>query len=135
MKKLLGLCFLLWALTHNRSLLSKDLPQSIGIFYYKELYGHLHPHPNEKSPSLKTIKCGQALMALHHKKFNDPKWQMVQLGKINGHVPKHFLSEARPRCLNRKYPQFFDRLHLELQDTYYWGKLYEKYKIDRTKAQ
>jgi hypothetical protein len=100
----------------------------VGVFYMKPLFGHVHQTSVRTSPSLTTIQCAHPVKVLESSKVSvSAEWAYVQVADYRGFILKDYLSERKPDCFQGKYPKFFDTLNLDLQELYYWGRLYDQY--------
>jgi hypothetical protein len=113
--------------------------KKIPSVYFNQIFGNLHQTKNLVSASLTTISCGQQLSVLEdsdplQKNVEDhSNWIKVKIGSFEGFILKELGSEQKPFCLQEYYYDFFDLLDLDLGELYYWGKLYDRYQILRTK--
>jgi hypothetical protein len=102
--------------------------QVAGIFYFKEMFGHVHEGASAATPSLTTIQCNHPLKVLELSKVKiAPDWAYVETADVKGYVKKEFLNSKKANCFQGKYPRYFDGVNLDLTELYYWGKLYDQY--------
>lgn len=100
----------------------------VGIFYYTEIFGHIHQSGARNSASLTTIQCSHPVKVMESSKVQvSGEWAYVQVAEHKGFVLKAYLSDKRPDCFQGKYPKFFDAMNLDLAELYYWGRLYDQY--------
>ncbi len=119
--------FLLFSLLSFAETTSTD-EKVVGVFYMKPLFGHVHQTSVGTSPSLTTIQCAHPVKVLESSKVSvSAEWAYVQVADYRGFILKDYLSERKPDCFQGKYPKFFDTLNLDLQELYYWGRLYDQY--------
>lgn len=119
--------FLLFSLLSFAETTSTD-EKVVGVFYMKPLFGHVHQTSVRTSPSLTTIQCAHPVKVLESSKVSvSAEWAYVQVADYRGFILKDYLSERKPDCFQGKYPKFFDTLNLDLQELYYWGRLYDQY--------
>ena len=111
---------------------SGNREKTVGVLYYRLMFGHLHSRPTPYSESLTTIACGQP-MRLYERK-NSPKmsnqsrdWARVKVGTRQGYVLQKTLAPTKPNCFQDQYPAFFKSFKLDLSELYYWGRLYDQY--------
>ncbi len=102
--------------------------KTIGILYLNTMFGHVHIQAEQFASSLTTMACGHPVKVLnppstHH----DSKWLYVRVGEVKGYVAQEFLSEKRPDCFQDNYPKYFNALNLDLNELYYWGRLYDHF--------
>lgn len=100
----------------------------VGVFYFKEMFGHVHQTAVKTSGSLTTIQCSHPVKVIESSKVSIPSdWAYVQVADYKGFIEKSFLSTKKPECFQGKYPKFFDALNLDLAELYYWGRLNDQY--------
>lgn len=111
-------------------------PQIKKVHYLKNMYGHIHQNPSIYSSSLTTISCGHPIKVYESskKKIHGEKWEYVKVGSVKGYIPKSFLTQKTPVCLQDKYPRFYEDVDLSTTDIYYWGRLYDHYITKKTKV-
>lgn len=109
--------------------------KTVGVFYFSEMFGHVHQSSVKTSASLTTIQCAHPVKVLESSKVSvSPEWAFVQVADYRGFIQKQFLVEKRPECFQGKYPKFFDALNLDLSELYYWGRLYDQYTMGETRV-
>ncbi len=119
--------FLLFSLLSFAETTSTD-EKVVGVFYMKPLFGHVHQTSVRTSPSLTTIQCAHPVKVIESSKVSvSADWAYVQVADYRGFILKDYLSEKKPDCFQGKYPKFFDTVNLDLQELYYWGRLYDQY--------
>ncbi|MBF0313029.1 MAG: hypothetical protein HQK50_07350 [Oligoflexia bacterium] len=109
----------------------------IGTFYASHFFINIHQHPSSFAPSLHTLACGDSVKVyeISGKGAAIPEdWHSVDIETTQGYVQKALLSTERPSCMQKNYPKFFDHLHLEPTDLYYWGKLYDQLIMEKTRV-
>jgi hypothetical protein len=107
----------------------------VGRLYYSHIMGHVHKNPSDYSASLTTVQCGFGLKVIEDKDVSNPVgWLFVKAGEDRGFVREEFLTSKRPSCFQAKYPKFFNALNLDLTDMYYWGRLYDHYMMEESRA-
>ena len=108
----------------------------IGLFYFNEVYGLIHQMPSIDSVALSTVSCGRRLKVYEKTERPSKDFYFVKKGKTKGYVQKEYLSKRWPKhCVRNRYKHFFKELNLDSGDHFYWGKLYDRFRIGRTKAQ
>jgi hypothetical protein len=108
----------------------------IGVFYFTPLFGHVHQNANKTSPSLTTIQCSHPVKVIESSKVSvGQEWFYVQVADHRGFILKEFLSSKKTDCLQARYPKFFDHLNLDLQELYYWGRLYDHFIQGESRAE
>lgn len=113
----------------------------ISIGYFNQIFGHVHQNPSRYSSSMTTISCGHPVKILPRPPvktnkgiFKDDGWVPVKVGPYKGHLRVEYIQSKRPKCFQDKYPKFFEAFNLEINENYYWGKLYDQYVHGKTKA-
>lgn len=107
----------------------------VGRIYYNKMMGHVHKNPSTYSVSLTTIQCGHGLKLIEDNEISVPMgWHYVKAGDDRGFIQEEYLSEKRPTCFQAKYPRFFNALNLDLTDMHYWGRLYDHYMLEESRA-
>ena len=104
------------------------------MFYFKELFGHLHEKNSVKSSTLTTIACGHPVKVYSKQEANS-SWLKVKVASYDGFIEENSLSSTRVKCFQDKYPRFFDSLKIEISDIYYWGLLQDQFIIGKTRVQ
>jgi len=100
----------------------------VGIFYFNEMFGHVHQTAVKTSGSLTTIQCSHPVKVIESSKVSIPNdWAYVQVADYKGFIEKGFLSTKKPDSFQGKYLKFFDALNLDLAELYYWGRLNDQY--------
>ncbi|MDA9793273.1 SH3 domain-containing protein [Bacteriovoracaceae bacterium] len=102
----------------------------VGIGYFSKIYGHVHENPSNLSSSVTTIPCGYPVKIYKKKSLKDTLWKFTKVGGEFGYIRTEFLSSMRPKCLQSKYPKYFNELNLDLSEMYYWGRLNDQILLD-----
>ncbi len=111
----------------------KQKPKLIGVFYYQELFGHIHQTPDQYSPSLTTISCAHPLKVYEPIKLSKKGWNYIQTAGVEGYVQEKYLDQKKPKCFQNRYPKFMNEVDLSLTEMYYWGRLYDMYSTSESK--
>lgn len=106
-----------------------------GIYYFDNMFGHLHQQANSNSISLTTLACGHPIKMGKIKKQGKEEWFQTQVGAHDGFLRKDFVVEKKPECFQSSYPAFFNTLNLDLAEMYYWGRLFDQYITVEVRAQ
>jgi len=125
---------LIFVLSSSYASLAASGDKVLGVYYFNNLFGHIHQNPSKYSTTLTTLSCGHPVRLIGKKLskkstkivFNK-KWNLIKVGPYKGYVQQHFLSKKRVNCFQDRYPKFFDALKLEITDMYYWGRLKDQY--------
>lgn len=125
MKKLLFTLTLLLPFSLAAKNDSKD--EIVGVYYLKNMFGHLHQSANANSISLTTIACGHPIKVLKTEKAQGQTWFFAEIGAHKGYVREDQMTAKRPECFQATYPNFFNNLNLDLAQMYYWGRLYDQF--------
>ena len=109
----------------------------LGVFYFSEMYGHVHQFPSVYSAALTTVACGHPIKVYPSsvsKGEEKPGWSRVQLVGIEGHMQSDYLAEKPKKCFQDRYSQFFNALELSVTEMYYLGRLPSLYIRGRSKV-
>ena len=133
---IVGNLFLFSAYSKNKK---KD-DSSVTIFYYNNIFGHVHQSSLRFSNSLTTLTCGHPVKVIESRsselgRSTKAGWNKVVVGPYNGYIYSAFLSIQKPICFQDLYPKFFELFEVDLSDIYYWGRLYDQYLIGKSKVQ
>lgn len=113
----------------------------IGVYYYKNLFGHVHQNASRYSTSLTTLACGHPVKVYEIPRENTSNlkvinnmWAMVKVGHYEGFLRYDHLSKTRVNCFQQKFPKFFENFDLEISELYHWGRLYDLYVEGKSKV-
>ena len=114
----------------------------IGVRYFSQMMGNVHQNPSRYSQVLTTISCNHPVKVLKEvskdgKEFilyGEDKWHLVSVGPYEGFVMADYLSEKKNSCFEEEFPKFFDGLSLDINDLYYWARLYDQYVQGKSKV-
>jgi hypothetical protein len=114
----------------------------IGVKYFKEMMGNIHQNPSRYSQVLTTISCNHPVKVMKEvskdgKEFilyGEDNWNLVTVGPYEGYVMTDYLSDKKNECFEEDYSKFFDGLNLDINDLYYWARLYDQYVQGKTKV-
>ncbi|MBL7665045.1 MAG: hypothetical protein JNM93_07920 [Bacteriovoracaceae bacterium] len=101
--------------------------ETVGIFYYKNVFGHVHSKSDRTSTSLTNMSCGHPVKVVQYQLSTVKGWSLVSVGDVKGYVETRYLDQKRPDCFQNAHPKFFNALNLDLNELYYWGRLYDQY--------
>jgi uncharacterized protein YgiM (DUF1202 family) len=127
----------------STSAFSADMKKSmIGIKYFSEMMGNVHQNPSRYSQVLTTISCNHPVKVMKEvskdgKEFilyGEDKWNLVSVGPYEGYVMADYLSDKKNECFEEQYSKFFDGLNLDINDLYYWARLYDQYVQGKSKV-
>jgi hypothetical protein len=112
------------------------------VYYFRHAFGHVHQNPSLSSMSMTTIACNHPVKILkvagaEKKQENllvNKDWYFVRVANYDGYLHQNTLSQKRVECFQDKYPRYFESLNLEVNDLFYWGKIYDHYIYGRSKA-
>jgi hypothetical protein len=145
MKTLLLITFfvLSFSLQSEESTTTSQLKRStIGVRYFSQMMGNVHQNPSRYSQVLTTISCNHPVKLLKEvskdgKEFvlyGEDKWNLVSVGPYEGFVMTEYLTEKKNSCFEEEFPKFFDGLSLDINDLYYWARLYDQYVQGKSKV-
>jgi len=113
----------------------------IGVFYFKNIFGHLHQNPSRYSSSLTTVSCGHPIKVyevirpnMSSLKVINDIWAMVKIGPYDGYMRKDHLSRKNTICFQDEFPKFFENFDLDISELYHWGRLYDLYVEGKSKV-
>ena len=114
-------------LLYQSALAKKAGGKLVGVFYYKNTFGHIHQKASAYSSSLTTVACGHPLKVFENPRYSRPGWSYVRSAGVAGFIQSKYLTSKKASCMQTKYPRFFNAMELTLTDMYHWGKLYDMY--------
>lgn len=114
----------------------------IGIKYFSEMMGNVHQNPSRYSQVLTTISCNHPVKVMKETSkdgkdfilFGEDKWNLVTVGPYVGYVMSDYLTDKTNVCFDEEYSKFFDGLNLDINDLYYWARLYDQYVQGKSKV-
>lgn len=107
------------------------------VGYLNIMFGQIFKAPSKNSSALTTITCGQPLKVYSQSKkaSSSVNWRSVELGTYKGYVHQSFISFKRGgHCFQSRYPEFMQKIDLGLTESFYFGQLYNRYIIGKSKA-
>ncbi len=108
---------------------------AITITYVKNKFAIIHENPSVSSVALTTVTCSFPLKVLEDRLIRDSgNWLKVKAGEFTGYVLEKHTELNRPDCFQARYPHFFKSLDLDLNELYYWGKIYDQFIDGRSKV-
>ncbi|WP_372653974.1 hypothetical protein [Halobacteriovorax sp.] len=135
MKKLLILFLVM------QSSLAKDQSKVLDkVMYVNKIFAQVHKNPSKHSIYLTTTECGHPVKVYKLESKNKSRvlfnrtWKIVKVGSYDGYMNEEYLSDTKVKCFQDKYPKFFDSLGLEINEMFYWGKLYDQYVTGKSRA-
>jgi hypothetical protein len=107
----------------------------IGIKYFNQMMGNVHQNASRFSQVLTTISCNHPVKVMKQTSkdgkefvaFGDNAWNLVSVGPYDGYIMSEYLSDKKNVCFEEEYSKFFDGLELDINDLYYWARLYDQY--------
>lgn len=123
----------------NPNAMKKSL---IGVKYFSQMMGNVHQNPSRYSQVLTTISCNHPIKVMKETSkdgkdfvlYGEDKWNLVSVGPYEGYIMTDYLSEKKNVCFESEYPRFFDGLNLDINDLYYWARLYDQYVQGKSKV-
>ena len=127
------------------AILAKEEPMKktlIGVRYFNQMMGNVHQNPSRFSQVLTTISCNHPVKAMKEiskdgKEFilyGEENWNLVSVGPYEGYVFTKFLSDKKAECFEEDYSKFYDGLNLDINDMYYWARLYDQFVQGKSKV-
>ncbi len=126
--------------TKIKSIESKSI---MSVKYFAQAMGNVHQNASRSSQVLTTISCNHPVKILKLvskdgkdlTSLGDSNWTFVSVGPYEGYVMSDYLSEKKNTCIEEEYSKFFDGLELDINDLYYWARLYDQYVQGKSKVQ
>ena len=114
----------------------------IGIKYFSQMMGNVHQNASRYSQVLTTISCNHPVKVMKETSkdgksfvlYGEDKWNLVTVGPYDGYVMAEYLTDKKNDCFEDEYPKFFDGLELDINDLYYWARLYDQYVLGKSKV-
>lgn len=114
----------------------------IGVKFFSQMMGNVHQNPSRYSQVLTTISCNHPVKVMKETSkdgkdfvlFGEDKWNLVTVGPYSGYVMADYLADKKNTCFEEEYPKFFDGLNLDINDLYYWARLYDQYVQGKSKV-
>jgi len=138
MKKAILICtFFMFQLTFAASTPSANgmTKTLIGVRYFSKIMGNIHQNPSRYSQVLSTISCNQPLKVMKETSkdgkefilYGEDNWNLVSVGPYEGYILTEFISDKKVDCLDEEHAKFFEGLNLDINDMYYWARLYDQF--------
>lgn len=113
----------------------------VGVKYFSQMMGNVHQNASRYSQVLTTISCNHPVK-VYKETSKDGKefvlygdnWHLVTVGPYDGYIMSQYLSDKKVTCFEEEYSKFFDGLNLDINDLYYWARLYDQYVQDKSKV-
>ena len=114
----------------------------IGIKYFNQMMGNVHQNASRFSQVMTTISCNHPVKLMKETSsdgkdlvlYGDNDWNLVTVGPYDGFIMSAYLSDKKNECFEEEYSKFFDGLELDINDLYYWARLYDQYTQDKSKV-
>ena len=114
----------------------------IGVKYFNQMMGNVHQNASRFSQVLTTISCNHPVKIMKETSsdgrdlilYGDNDWNIVTVGPYDGFIMSAYLSDKKNVCFEEEYSKFFDGLELDINDLYYWARLYDQYIQDKSKV-
>ena len=110
------------------------------VMYVNKIFTQVHKSPSKHSIYLTTTECGHPVKVYKmisktgSRVLFNRTWKIVKVGSYDGYMNGDYLSDSKVECFQDKYPKFFDSMNLEINEMFYWGKLYDQYVTGRSRA-
>ncbi|PIK16501.1 hypothetical protein [Halobacteriovorax sp. JY17] len=110
------------------------------VMYVNKIFAQVHKSPSKHSIYLTTTECGHPVKVFkmisktRSRVLFNRTWKIVKVGSYDGYMNGDYLSATKVECFQDKYPKFFDSMNLEINDMFYWGKLYDQYVTGKSRA-
>ena len=114
----------------------------VGVKYFSQTMGNVHQNASRFSQVLTTISCNHPVKIMKQTSkdgkefvmFGANDWNFVQVGPYDGYIMSDYLSDKKNVCFEEEYAKFFDGLELDINDLYYWARLYDQYVQGKSKV-
>ena len=114
----------------------------VGVKYFSQMMGNVHQNASRYSQVLTTISCNHPVKILKETSkdgkdfvlYGDSNWNLVSVGPYEGYMMSEYLSDKKNVCFEEEYSKFFDGLELDINDLYYWARLYDQYVQGKSKV-
>lgn len=114
----------------------------VGIKYFSQMMGNVHQNASRYSQVMTTISCNHPVKIMKETSkdgkdfvlYGDSNWHLVTVGPYEGYIMAEYLSDKKVVCFEEEYSKFFDGLNLDINDLYYWARLYDQYVQDKSKV-
>lgn len=143
MSKICILYFVLFSFaTHATDTTSAMKKSIIGVKYFSQMMGNVHQNPSRYSQVLTTMSCNHPVKVMKETSkdgkdfilYGEDSWNLVSVGPYEGYVMSDYLSDKKNECFEEQYSKFFDGLNLDINDLYYWARLYDQYVQGKSKV-
>lgn len=118
----------------ERRKIGKKTSKFRSVMYFNKMYGSVHELANISSYSLTTIGCGHPVRVFKKDRGFSEFFSYVKIASYKGYILKAHLSSTRPDCFSKKYSRFTNSVDMSLSDLYYWGRLYDHFKMGETQV-
>ncbi|MGB0453907.1 MAG: hypothetical protein ACPGJV_09345 [Bacteriovoracaceae bacterium] len=102
------------------------------VMRLKNIFGSVHKIADESSEVLTVIACNHPVKLLNRKA--EIGWHKVKVGKHTGFMHQRMLSRRKVSCFQDRYTKFFEKFNLKVEQTYFWGKLYDNYLVGKSEV-
>ncbi len=114
----------------------------VAVKYFNQMMGNVHQNASRFSQVLTTISCNHPVKIMKETSsdgrdlvlYGDNDWNIVTVGPYDGFIMSAYLSDKKNICFEEEYSKFFDGLELDINDLYYWARLYDQYTQDKSKV-
>lgn len=114
----------------------------VSVKYFNQMMGNVHQNASRYSQVLTTISCNHPVKVMKETSkdgkeftlYGDNNWYAVSVGPYEGFIFADYLSDKKNVCFEEEYPKFFDGLNLDINDLYYWARLYDQYVQGKSKV-
>lgn len=131
----------------NHSLLAKDEGSGmkktlIGVRYFNRTMGNVHQNASRYSQVVTTISCNHPVKVMKETSkdgkdfilYGEDNWNLVSVGPYEGYLLTEYLSDKKVDCIEEQYSKFYDGLNLDINDMYYWARLYDQFIQGKSKV-
>lgn len=114
----------------------------VGVKYFSQIMGNVHQNASRYSQVSTTISCNYPVKVLKEVRkngtenifFDKNQWELVRVGPYEGFILSEYLTDSKNVCFEEEHSKFFDGLELDINDLYYWARLYDQFVQGKTKV-
>ena len=114
----------------------------VSVKYFNQMMGNVHQNASRFSQVMTTISCNHPVKVLKETStdgkefmfYGENDWNLVTVGPYDGYIMSAYLSDKKNECFEEEYSKFFDGLELEINDLYYWARLYDQFTQGKSKV-
>jgi hypothetical protein len=114
----------------------------IGVRYFNRMMGNVHQNASRFSQVVTTISCNHPIKVMKETSkdgkefilYGEDNWNLVTVGPYEGYIMTEYLTDKKVECFEEEYSKFYEGLNLDINDMYYWARLYDQYIQGKSKV-